>query len=90
MDNRGIAPSGDPGGDYTVPAMAAADTVGLMDALQLQKAYVVVFPWEAEIARELAINYPERIKGLVLVCTHCGGAALIESQALKWRSCSRR
>jgi len=40
FDNRGIARSSDPGGDYTVPMMAA-DTLGLMDALDLEQAYVM-------------------------------------------------
>ncbi len=80
FDNRGIARTDDPGGDYTVPAMAA-DTVGLMDALELEKTYVMGLSMGGMIAQELAINCPERVKGLVLVCTHCGGHARIESSA---------
>ncbi|MGC8605188.1 MAG: alpha/beta fold hydrolase [Desulfomonilaceae bacterium] len=76
FDNRGIARSSDPGGDYTVPMMAA-DTLGLMDALNLEQAYVMGLSMGGMIAQELAINYPARIKALVLVCTHCGGTAQI-------------
>ena len=77
FDNRGIARSSDLGGDYTVPMMAA-DTIGLMDALDLEQAYVIGFSMGGMIAQELAINHPNRIRGLVLVCTHCGGTEQIE------------
>ncbi|MGC8657640.1 MAG: alpha/beta fold hydrolase [Desulfomonilaceae bacterium] len=80
FDNRGIARSSDPGEDYTVPAMAA-DTVGLMDALKLKMAYVMGLSMGGMIAQELAINYPDRIKGLVLVCTHCGGSRQTQPSA---------
>ena len=72
FDNRGIARTNDPGGDYTVPMMAA-DTLGLMDGLELQKAYVMGLSMGGMIAQELAINCPDRVKGLVPFCTHCGG-----------------
>ncbi len=80
FDNRGIARSSDPGGDYTVPIMAV-DTLGLMDALELQKAYVMGLSMGGMIAQELAINYPDRIKGLILVCTHCGGTEQVGPSA---------
>ena len=73
FDNRGIARTSDPGGDYTVPMMAA-DTLDLMDALELKQAYVMRLSMGGMIAQELAINHSRRIKALVLVCTHCGGA----------------
>ncbi|MHB8203040.1 MAG: alpha/beta fold hydrolase [Desulfomonilaceae bacterium] len=78
FDNRGIARTSDPGGDYTVPMMAA-DTLDLMDALELKQAYVMGLSMGGMIAQELAMNCPDRVKGLVLVCTHCGGHARIGS-----------
>ncbi len=80
FDNRGIARSSDPGGDYTVPMMAG-DTLGLMDALELQKAYVMGLSMGGMIAQELAIHCPDRVKGLVLVCTHCGGTEQVGPSA---------
>ena len=55
-----------------MPIMAV-DTLGLMDALELQNAYVMGLSMGGMIAQEIAINYPDRIKGLILVCTDCGG-----------------
>lgn len=80
FDNRGIARSSDPGGDYTVPMMAA-DTLGLMDALNLEQAYVMGLSMGGMIAQELAICHPNRIRGLVLVCTHCGGTEQVRPSA---------
>jgi pimeloyl-ACP methyl ester carboxylesterase len=72
FDNRGVARSTDPGGDYTIADMAA-DTLGLMDALGLDKAHVYGLSMGGMIAQELAINHPDRIFGLILAATHCGG-----------------
>jgi pimeloyl-ACP methyl ester carboxylesterase len=80
FDNRGIARTNDPGGDYTVPMMAA-DTLGLMDALDLEQAYVMGLSMGGMIAQELAICHPNRIRGLVLVCTHCGGTEQVGPSA---------
>lgn len=72
FDNRGIARSPDPGGDFTVPMMAA-DTLGLMDALELDRPHVMGLSMGGMIAQELAINHPGRVAGLILACTHPGG-----------------
>lgn len=73
FDNRGIGRSGDPGGDLTIHAMAD-DTVGLMDALQIPQAHVLGVSMGGMIAQAIALGHPQRVKGLVLVVTHCGGA----------------
>ncbi len=80
FDNRGIARSSDPGGDFTIPMMAA-DTLALMDTLALERAYIMGLSMGGMIAQELAINHPHRIKGLVLTCTHCGGTQQIGPSA---------
>lgn len=71
FDNRGIARSPDPGGDFTV-AMMAKDTLGLLDALELERPHVMGLSMGGMIAQELAMNYPERVNGLILACTHPG------------------
>lgn len=72
FDNRGIARSGDPGGALTIQEMAA-DTIALMDALQIERAHVLGLSMGGMIAQEIAINHPQRVRGLVLVVTHAGG-----------------
>lgn len=73
FDNRGIGRSGSSDGDLTIADMAA-DTVGLMDALGIRRAHVMGLSLGGMIAQEVALQYPERVQGLVLACTHCGRA----------------
>jgi 3-oxoadipate enol-lactonase len=72
FDNRGIGRSSDPGGAFSIQDMAA-DTVGLMDALHIQQAHVLGVSMGGMIAQRIAIDYPRRVRGLVLVVSHCGG-----------------
>ena len=71
FDNRGIARSSDPGGSFSTKNMAA-DTVALMVALGIKKAHVLGYSMGGMIAQELALAYPEKINGLILVATDCG------------------
>ena len=71
FDNRGIGRSGDPGGAFTVPDMAA-DAIGVMDALGIESAHILGLSMGGMIAQELVLSNPKRVKGLVLVVTHCG------------------
>ncbi len=72
FDNRGIGRSDDNGEDFTIQTMAA-DTVGIMEALEIPRAHILGLSMGGMIAQEVAIQYPERVNGLVLACTHCGG-----------------
>lgn len=78
FDNRGIGRSGDPGGAFTVADMAA-DTAGLLDALEIDSAHILGLSMGGMIAQELALHYPQRVKGLILVVTHCGGEHQIKA-----------
>jgi pimeloyl-ACP methyl ester carboxylesterase len=69
FDNRGVGTSDKPSGPYSI-RMMADDTVGLMDFLGIQKAHILGVSMGGYIAQELAINYPERVKKLVLGCTY--------------------
>jgi len=68
FDNRGVGRSDKPSGPYSM-RMMADDTVGLMDYLGIEKAHILGVSMGGMIAQELAINYPERVKKLVLGCT---------------------
>ena len=68
FDNRGVGKSSKPKEPYTIRTMAD-DTIGLMDHLGIDKAHVMGTSLGGMIAQELAINYPDRLNRLILVCT---------------------
>lgn len=72
FDNRGVARSSDPGVAFSI-LMMAQDVLGLLDHLKIDSAHVFGLSMGGMIAQELAIQYPERVSGLVLASTHCGG-----------------
>jgi 3-oxoadipate enol-lactonase len=72
FDNRGSARSDVPEGPYTVQTMAA-DTVQLLDALEIPAAHVVGSSMGAMIAQEVAIQYPDKALTLTLLGAQCGG-----------------
>ena len=78
FDNRGIGRSSDPGGTFTIRDMAA-DVAALMDALGIERAHVMGLSMGGMIAQELAIQHPQRVKGLILAVTHCGGKQQVKA-----------
>src|SRR5918996_1490848 len=49
------------------------DTVGLLDALKIQKVDVLGFSMGSSVAGQLAISHPERVNRLILYGASCGG-----------------
>ena len=72
FDNRGAGASDKPDVPYSM-GMLAADTVGLLDALDIEKAHVYGVSMGGMIAQELALRHPERVTTIVLGGTTCGG-----------------
>ncbi|MFC1847914.1 alpha/beta fold hydrolase [Chloroflexota bacterium] len=68
FDNRGAGKTDKPSEPYTIKTMAD-DTVGLMDHLGIERAHVLGVSMGGMIAQEVAINYPERVRKLVMGCT---------------------
>lgn len=76
FDNRGAGKSSKPDYPYTIEMMAA-DTIGLMDALDIQTAHILGISMGGLIAQQIAISYPNRVRSLILSSTHFGGANYI-------------
>jgi pimeloyl-ACP methyl ester carboxylesterase len=76
FDNRGAGESDKPDGPYNVPMMAA-DTIGLLDALQIKNAYVMGHSLGGYIAQELVVTRPDLIGKLILASTNFGGTKVV-------------
>jgi len=72
FDNRGAGRSDKPEMEYSI-RLFADDTAGLLEALDVQTAHVLGISMGGYIAQELAINFPEKVRTLILACTSCGG-----------------
>jgi pimeloyl-ACP methyl ester carboxylesterase len=76
FSNRGTGRSSRLDGDVTMRLMAD-DAAGLLDELGIERAHVLGISMGGMIAQELALNHPQRVRGLVLGCTLCGGPRAI-------------
>jgi 3-oxoadipate enol-lactonase len=72
LDNRGMGKSGPAKTPFSILDLAA-DTLGLLDALEIESAHVVGFSMGGMIAQEMAIAHPERFRTLTLGAAYCGG-----------------
>jgi pimeloyl-ACP methyl ester carboxylesterase len=72
FDNRGIGLSGRAEMPFAI-ADLAADTVALLDALELESVHVVGISMGGMIAQEIALAKPERIRTLTIGASYCGG-----------------
>jgi pimeloyl-ACP methyl ester carboxylesterase len=92
FDNRDVGRSSLVDAPYDVRDMAA-DAVGLLDALGIERADVVGQSMGGVIAQEMAIGWPERVRRLVLITTYTSGdprgSAIFAGQALLRRTLSR-
>jgi pimeloyl-ACP methyl ester carboxylesterase len=71
-DNRGSGRSATPLRPTSMPELAA-DAVRVLDAAGVPSAHVYGLSMGGMIAQELAIRFPERVRGLVLGATTPGG-----------------
>ena len=72
--HRGTGTSDRLTGDITLRELAD-DAVGLLSALQIDKAHVFGVSMGGMIAQELVLNHPQRVERLVLGCTTCSGGS---------------
>ncbi|HYG54066.1 MAG TPA: alpha/beta hydrolase [Burkholderiales bacterium] len=68
FDNRGTGRSDCPDVPYSTK-LFARDTVGLMDAVGIQKAHVLGISMGGAVAQEIALGWPDRVLSLVINCS---------------------
>ena len=77
-DNRGSGRTRIPHDDgVRTPARFASDVRGLLDALGLEQVHLVGASMGGMIVQEFAVQSPERLRSLAILCSRCGGAVSI-------------
>jgi len=68
FDNRGAGRTDKPDMEYSIEMMAA-DVIGLMDVLGIEKGHILGASMGGMIAQSIAFLYPNRVKSLILAVT---------------------
>src|ERR1700690_965411 len=79
FDNRGAGRSDVPAGPYPISLMAS-DAAAVLDAAGVDSAQVYGVSMGGMITQEFALQYPKRVKSLILGCTASGGPEAVRAE----------
>jgi 3-oxoadipate enol-lactonase len=83
LDNRGMGRSSAPDSPYTLKDMAG-DIAGLLDRIGINQVHLAGHSMGSQIAQELVLAHPEKVKSLMLLSSLAKGDALFNSIIETW------
>jgi 3-oxoadipate enol-lactonase len=79
FDNRGVGRSEMPAGPYPI-ALMASDAAAVLDAAGVDSSHIFGTSMGGMIAQEFALQYPQRVRSLILGCTAPGGPCAVRAE----------